>query len=364
MENNLVKIEREQLEKVVNESGLAIQEGESIKQSYIPFIVQLADIQEQSKKINFENPQPIDETIARELRLKTVKIRTGAADLKDERKRVHLLKGNLEQAAYNLIAASCKLTEDTFNNVEKAREIAEKKRKDELRVSRNLEVQVYAEYIPFGIDLGNLDETSYQNLLNGARLQMQAKIDTDLKAEQDRIAKHKAEAEEKKKMQLENECLRKENEAKEKRLQAERKVAEEKAKIEAERQAKIQAELKAKADAERKIMEEKARKEYELQEAKLKAEREEKAKIQAELDAKRKADADAKAKVDAEEKVKIAAEKKAAKAPDKEKLFIWIKSIQLPEITVKTQEGIAIQKVILEKFNAFKTCANSQIESI
>jgi hypothetical protein len=364
MENNLVKIESEQLEKVVNESGLAIQEGESIKQSYIPFIVQLADIQEQSKKINFESPQPIDETIARELRLKTVKIRTGAADLKDERKRVHLLKGNLEQAAYNLIAASCKLTEDTLNNVEKAREIAEKKRKDELRITRNTEVQVYAEYIPFGIDLGSLDETGYQNLLNGARLQMQAKIDADLKVEQEKIAKEKAEAEEKRKMLLENERLRKENEAKEQKLKAERKAAEAKAKIEADKQAKIQADLKAKAESERKAMEEKARKEYEIQEAKLKIEREEKAKIQAELEAKQKAEAEEKARKDAEEKTRIAAEKKAAKAPDKQKLSIWVNSFQINKIEVKTQEGIAIEKVITEKFNAFKTWALYQIENI
>jgi len=130
MENQLIKIESQELEKVVSESGLAIQEGEEIKQSYLPFVSQLAEIQAQASKINFDNPQPIDETIARELRLKTVKIRTGAKNLKDERKRIHLLKGNLEQAAYNLIAASCELTEETFNNVEKAREIAEKKAND------------------------------------------------------------------------------------------------------------------------------------------------------------------------------------------------------------------------------------------
>jgi hypothetical protein len=188
----VVKVTPDQLDEVIKSSGLEIQEGEQIKQSFLPFLVQLSDIQEQSTKINFEHPADIDEKIARELRLKTVKIRTGASDLKDSRKKIHLLKGNLEQASYNLIAASCKLAEETFTQVEKAREIAEAKRKAELKAQREIEAQPYAEYLPFGIDLGQLDEAGYNNLLTGAKMQLQAKIDAELKAEQKRIADQKA----------------------------------------------------------------------------------------------------------------------------------------------------------------------------
>jgi len=117
METQLALVVPDQLEEIVKNSGLEIAEGEQIKQSYLPFLIQLSEIQEQSAKINFSNPVEIDEEIARTLRLKTVKIRTGASDLKDSRKRIHLLKGNLEQAAYNLIAASCKLAEETFVSV-------------------------------------------------------------------------------------------------------------------------------------------------------------------------------------------------------------------------------------------------------
>src|ERR1017187_6838122 len=134
---HIVKVETEQLEVIVKQSGLEkIEEGEDIKKSYLPFLMNLAEIQEQAKKINFDNPVGIDETIAKELRLKTVKIRTGAMDVKEGRKKVYLLKGTLEQAAYNLIAASCKLTEEAFVTVEKAREIAETKRKMVLRIER------------------------------------------------------------------------------------------------------------------------------------------------------------------------------------------------------------------------------------
>ena len=124
MKQNLELAKPTQLEEIVKNSGLEIQEGEQIKKSYLPFLEQLSEVQQQSAKINFSAPGKLDEDIARALRLKTVKIRTGASDLKDDRKRIYLLKGNLEQAAYNLIAASCKLIEEEFYRVEKAREIA------------------------------------------------------------------------------------------------------------------------------------------------------------------------------------------------------------------------------------------------
>ena len=73
-ETQLVKIEPTQLEEIVKNSGLAIQEGEEIKKSYLPFLMQLSEAQSQASKINFQDPGDLDENIARELRLKTVRI--------------------------------------------------------------------------------------------------------------------------------------------------------------------------------------------------------------------------------------------------------------------------------------------------
>lgn len=121
------------------------------------------------------------------------------------------------------------------------------------------------------------------------------RIEVERKAEEDRIAKEKAEAEERERIRLENERLKKEAEAKEKSLEQERaKVAAEKA--EAERKAKaeqdrLKKEAEAKLEAERK-----------KQEAILNEQRKE-------LERKRK-EADAKAK-DEQEKVKKEAEAKA-----------------------------------------------------
>lgn len=360
METQLAIVQPDQLEEIVKNSGLEIAEGEQIKQSYQPFLIQLAEIQEQSTKINFANPVELDETIARELRLKTVKIRTGAGDLKDSRKRIHLLKGNLEQAAYNLIAASCKLVEDVFVNVEKAREIAESKRKAGLRAERQAELEKYG-WQNTGIDLGMFEEKNYLFLLSGVKKEYEDRIAAEKKAEEERIAKEKALEEERQRMKAENERLQKEAEAREKAM------AEERAKAEAARKAVEEKARKEREESEMKLAEErriqaeklaaeqvKAKKEAEAREA---AERE----LQAKKDAELKAQKEAAEKAESERKAKEDADRKAAAAPDKQKLLKMIDLTIMPEANVTTDYGYATEKVIREKFDAFKEWAKKEI---
>jgi len=364
MKTQIIKIENTELEKVVKESGLAIQEGEEIKQSYQPFLIQLAEIQGQSNKINFETPTKIDEEIAGRLRKDTVKIRTGAAELKEQRKRGYLLRGNLEQAAYNLIAASCKLTEETFYNVEKAREIAEKKRKEELKAERIERLSPY-DIDPQFYDLANMPDEVFENLLQGAKTALDNKIAAEKKAEEDRLAKIEAD-------RIENERIRKENE----KLQAERKERERLSEIERKKQADILKAQQEKADKDRKELEEKNRKERELadqkvaklkaeNEAKLTAERKERERLVNELKVKQ--DAENKAKQDEQNRL-IAEEKErklAEKAPDRDKLRLWLNEIKfIPMPVFKTEESQQIASDITAKFAAFKKWAIVQIDNI
>ena len=356
METQLALIKEEELEVIVKNSGLEIAEGEQIKQSYQPFLIQLAVIQEQSEKINFANPVEIDETIARELRLKTVKIRTGASDLKDSRKRIHLLKGNLEQAAFNLIAASCKLAEDAFVQVEKAREIAESKRRAGLRAERQAELEKYG-WQNTGIDLGMFEEKNYQFLLAGVKKEYEDRIAEEKRIEQERIEKERKAAEERAAMIAENVRLQKEAEAREKAMQ------EERAKAEAERKAMEEKARKEREEAEKKLAEERKIQAAKLAEeqAKAKAEAEAREKAERELqvkkDAELKAQKEAEAKAEAERKAKEIADKKAAAAPDKQKLLSFIDSLLMPEMGMKTFWGQTTEKVIREKFDGFKEWA-------
>lgn len=345
METKIIKIETDQLEKVVKNSGLAIQEGEDIKKSYLPFLLQLSEAQAQAQKINFDNPSKLDEDIARELRLATVKIRTGAEKLKEERKKMYLLRGNLEQASYNLIAASCKLTEEVFYNVEKAREIAEKKRQESLRMEREEKLSPYTEDVII-YPLGLMKDEEFQTLYISLRTAHEQKIEAEKKAEEERIAKEKAEAEERERIRKENELLKKQAEERE-RLAA----------IERKKQAEILAEQKRKSEIEKATLEAKARKE-----------REERERLEKQIKAKKEAEdlaqKQAQEKAIKEEKERAEALKKALKAPDKEKLNKWIDDIFIGFTPSVGGDAHKVACQIQDKFSGFKRWAKEQIENL
>jgi len=334
-ETRLVVIEPNQLEEVVKDSGLAIQEGEEIKQSYLPFLNQLAEIQSQASKINFESPTGLDENIARELRLKTVKVRTGSENLKNDRKRLSLLKGNLEQASYNIIAASCKLTEEVFFNVEKAREIAEKKHKEQLRADRAEKLSPYTESASM-YPLGEMSEDQFNELYSGLRIAHENKLAAEKKAEEDWIAKEKAESEERQTQMLENIRLQEEAKERERQIAYERersrKENEEKerlAEIDRQKNAKILADQRAKADKER-------------AELLATAEKERIRRENIEAEVKRKKDADDKLKRD-----KASEEKKAKLAPDKIKLLAFGQALNnVPRPEIKSVEAVEVMAAI------------------
>lgn len=345
METKIIKIETDQLEKVVKNSGLAIQEGEDIKKSYLPFLLQLSEAQAQAQKINFDNPSKLDEDIARELRLTTVKIRTGAEKLKEERKKMYLLRGNLEQASYNLIAASCKLTEEVFYNVEKAREIAEKKRQESIRKEREEKLSPYTEDVVI-YPLGLMKEEEFQALYMSLRTAHEQKIEAERKAEEERIAKEKAEAEERERIRKENELLKKQAEEKERLAVIERK-----------KQAEILAEQKRKSEIEKAKLEEKARKE-----------REERERLEKQIKAKKEAEdlaqKQAQEKAIKEEKERAEALKTALKAPDKEKLNKWIDDIYIGFTPAVGGDAHKVACQIQDKFSGFKRWAKEQIENL
>jgi hypothetical protein len=211
----------------------------------------------------------------------------------------------------------------------------------ELRTQKRInEVLKYAEINR--IEFEAMSDESFDSFLNGLKSTYEAKIEAERKAEEERIAKEKADAEAREQQRLENERLKAEAEKREKEIESERKANEQKL---AEERAK------AKAEADRIEAENKA---------KLKAEQEAKAKLEAELKAKK--DAEIKAENErkqSELKAKAEAEKNA-KAPIKKQLSIWVDGFSIAEINVENEK----KTLIKEKFEAFKKWAKNEIESI
>lgn len=108
-------------------------------------------------------------------------------------KEASLREGQTIDAIAKILKNLIEPIEEDLSKKEKFIEIQEAKKKEELRIFRTQEVVHYAQFIPYGIDLSAISEEDYGKLLNGAKLQLQAKIDADNKAEAERIAKQKAE---------------------------------------------------------------------------------------------------------------------------------------------------------------------------
>jgi colicin import membrane protein len=368
-----------ELVKVVETSGVEPQTATTLKESFLPFFEQAEEWKRKAEALVVTDATQVhDMKMARTARLALKEIRVNADKKRKELKEDSLRYGKAVQGVYNVIEFLIAPIEKHLQEQEDFVAIAEAKRKAELKASREMEIQPFAEFVALGLNFGEMTDEDYAKTLNGAKLQLQAKIEAEQKSEAEKIAKEKAEAEERERIRIENERLKAEAEAKERQLaeerakaEAERKAIEEKArkeKEEAEKKAQVE---RAKQEAERKAIEEKAKRkrrsrkkgkvERAKQDAILKAEREAKEKLEAELKAK--AEAEQKARKEAEEKAaaelkaKQDAEKKAKAAPDKAKLNDFAKMLDeltLPEL--KSEEAnkvLSDAKTLLQKVSTF-----------
>ena len=321
-------------------------------------------------KMDIENPETAK--IARELRLKIRDNRTkGIAVWHKTTKEVFLRAGQYVDAVKNREIAINERMESNLEEIEKYAENKERERIEALKQSRITELEPFSEFVPLGIDLGTLSESDYNNVLNGAKLQLQAKKDAELKAEQERIeAERLAEIERQKEIKR----LQVIQSNKEQLLPLSQwiinfdlidfETVDLTATIESAK--KMKADHEAKVEAQRienerlKAESEKAQKEAERKEAELEAERK-KAREQAEqLEAKRQAEL----KAERERLAKLEAEKleaeKLAKAPIKKQMEAWINLFEIPT----TELDNDVVKEIQQKFDAFKTWRKSQISKI
>lgn len=322
-------IEENALVKIVQESGVEKETGTTLTQKFIAFYEQINSWKQKAMAIVVtDETQTADMKIARTARLALREIRVNADKTRKILKEDSLRYGRVVQSIYNLIEAEITPLETHLQEQEDFIVIRQAKKAAELKASREMDLQPYAEFVPFGLNVGIMPEDDFRKLLNGAKLQLQAKIEAAAKAEAERIAAEKAEAEAREKQRIENERLKAEAAEREKELAAER----------------------AKAEAERKAREAEARRLQAEADAKLAAERAERARLQAELDAKRIAEE----KAAAEE---LRAKEKAAAAPDKAKLNDLagrIDNIEIPALTSKDgQKIIAQTRELLAKVSAY-----------
>lgn len=354
---------------VIQQSGVEQSTALTLQTSFMPFFQQAKEWDEKAKSLVVTDVSQVREMkMAREARLALRDIRINADKTRKSLKEDSLRYGKAVQGVYNVIDYLIAPIEKHLEDQEKFAERLEAKRKADLKEQRDTELLPYLAFVPYQIDLGELGEEAWATVLNGAKLQYQAKIQQDIQAETDRIAREKADAEERERIKAENERLKAEA--------IEREKAAEAARIKADADRLALEEQNRKAEADRQRLAEIERKKQAEELAKLEAARLAAAKIlEQERAASAKLSAELKAKQDAEEaervrlaKVesdRIAAEKKAAKAPEKDQLRAWMNSIVLPLTPmVKSDEAQVITLNITEKFSSFKKWALTQIETL
>jgi len=315
--SNLIKINP-------SEYGLTETKAQEIELMFKPMLEKMSELE---KEYNDIINLPITETtcqLAKELRLKYVKVRTGTAAIHKDLKAFYLNGGRFVDGWKNAQLFASQGIEEKLESIEQHFIIIERERIAKLESERIELLKPYSDVMPQG--LGLMDEQVFQNYLTGAKTTYEARIEAERKAEADRLAAIEAERIERERIRVENERLKAEAIEREKAAEAERKEAE----------------------AKQRAIEEQARKEREAAEA-------EQRKLRAELEAKAEAERKAKAEQERIEREKRLAEAKAAKAPIKEKLTVWVNT--LPACPDGNQDVAA-------KFAAFKTWVLSQIEQM
>lgn len=370
-------------------------------------------------KEDIENPETSKK--ARQLRLLIKENRTKGINNWHKVTKDYFLKGGqFVDAIKRKEIAVNESMELKLEQIEKYAELQEQKRLDAIGKQRTSELEPYAEFVPFGIDLRTMSDDDYIKFLNGAKLQHQAKLEAERKAEEERkkeaqrqrlikenretllpwsqwiedfnsIDFEKVEVEKvlnfakksKSDYDAEQEKIRKENE----RLRKEAEEKEEKKEKQILQRQKLAADFLLKQGFEKsldhggmfRLHVETKQKSIETLIASYRYDRlyfesdlsletfknsvisEVKSKkMEAELKAKKEAEV----KAEAERKAKELADKKEAerlaKAPIKEKLSVWVNAFSLPETTVNNE----VSKEIKAKFEAFKKWSLTQVENL
>lgn len=277
-ENALIKLDPK-------DYGLSDNQAAQVEAAFRPMLEKMVELEEEFNRVTALEITPETCKEARSLRLEYVRIRTGTEKIHKEAKAFYLAGGRFVDGWKNAQKFASQGKEEKLKAIEEYYENLERERIAKLQEERRAEIAKYDPgYIPE--DLGKMEVDVWEKYLLGVKSAYEQMKEAERKAEEDRIAREKAEAEERERFRKENEKLRAEAEKREKEMAAERekvrkeaeawekKQAAEKKRVEAykkkvaaqlekERQEKEAAVLKARQEQEARAKEEAARKKAE-----------------------------------------------------------------------------------------------------
>ena len=384
-----------QVDEIILANGLTVETGSSLRAAFEPMFTQAEEWRIKAESIKVTDiSQTRDMKLARECRLALREIRINVESKRKGLKEDSLRKGKAIDGLANIAKFLIEPIEEYLLEQEKFAERQAERERSERLDRRHSEIQPFYEFTGSVVGLADMSDDQFNMLLDGAKSAKARKEEEARRAEEERVAAEKAEAEERERIKLENERLRREAEEAHVKAEAERALREA-TRIKAEEEAKA---AQAKLDAERRTAEEKARKEREAAEAALKAERDKAEKLRQEALAKAaeeqriasaKAEAERKAaelklaqeraareKLEreaaereaaeaAKRKADEAAAKKAARAPEADKLRAFagdVRKLAVPAVT--SEEGRKVASDIAAKVESFAKWIEAQAATL
>ena len=185
--NDLVIKENEQLK------GLEENKAQHIKDVFDPMMDKLVEVEEAYNNIVSLELTPGTCVLAKRMRLDIAQIRIAAGKIKDEQKKEILIAGNAIQGIYNIIKFAVVSKEDKLKDIELHYEKIEEEKKKQLQINRQDELAKYDADGEF-VDLGNMPDEVWNNYLAGVKNNFESIKEAKRKAESDRIALEKKEA--------------------------------------------------------------------------------------------------------------------------------------------------------------------------
>lgn len=218
-------MENEKLMIVAQESKIDLTKAEAYAVNYMPFMNQVNELSQPLKELDKENPTSAHAKIARENRLKLVKVRTAAEAKKVADKEMIVIEGKLIDGLFNVVKNAAQLTEGEYAEIEKFQERKEAERKEALKQSRIDKLAPYDCNTEF-INLSDMSDDVFERFFETAKIAFDSKQETLRLAEAARIEAERLEAERIEAQRIENERLKREAKEAEALLAKERVEAE------------------------------------------------------------------------------------------------------------------------------------------
>jgi len=215
--SKLIKIEAPELLQIEKTKA------EAIRKVFEPMAAMLDDFENRYNAVITEAEKEITNDVcgkAKRIRLDIAKVRIATEKARKEEKEIYLRAGKAVDGVANILKWAVGEKEQKLKDIENYFERIEKERLEKLQQKRVEELSAYVADAEER-ELNSMDEEVWNAYLGAKKKEYEDRIKAERKAEAERIAKEKAEAEEAERIRKENEKLRKEAEEAERKRQEE-----------------------------------------------------------------------------------------------------------------------------------------------